>query len=129
MALKHHPDRNPDDKASEESFKEAAEAYQVLCDPERRAQYDRFGHAAFQQGGGFGGFEFTAAGFEDIFGEVFGDFFGGVRSRGGLRARRGDDLRYDLEITSRKRSSRRREDAADPPSWSARTTRSRPGAS
>jgi molecular chaperone DnaJ len=99
VALKHHPDRNPDDKASEESFKEAAEAYQVLCDPERRAQYDRFGHAAFQQGGGFGGFEFTAGGFEDIFGEVFGDFFGGARRGGRSRARRGDDLRYDLEIT------------------------------
>lgn len=98
VALKHHPDRNPGDKAAEEWFKEASEAYQILSDPERRAQYDRFGHAAFEQGGGFGGFDFSAAGFEDIFGDIFGDFFGGPR-RGRSRARRGDDLRYDLEIT------------------------------
>lgn len=98
VALKYHPDRNPDDKHAEERFKEASEAYQVLSDPERRAQYDRFGHAAFEQGAGFGGFDFSAAGFEDIFGEVFGDFFGSGR-RGRNRARRGDDLRYDLEIS------------------------------
>jgi len=67
LAMKLHPDRNPDDKAAEEQFKEASEAYQVLGDAERRSQYDRFGHAAFQQGGGFGGFDFGAAGFEDIF--------------------------------------------------------------
>lgn len=95
-ALKFHPDKNPGDKASEDKFKEATEAYQVLGDPQHRAQYDRFGHAAFQQGGG-GGFDFAAAGFEDIFGDIFGDFFGGGR-RGRTRARRGEDLRYDLEI-------------------------------
>ena len=97
IALKCHPDRNPGDKESEERFKEASEAYQILSDPERRAQYDRFGHAAFEQGG-FGGFDFSASGFEDIFGDIFGDFFGGSR-RGRSRSRRGEDLRYDLEVT------------------------------
>src|SRR5258708_19062751 len=98
VALKCHPDRNPGDKESEERFKEASEAYQILSDPERRAQYDRFGHAAFEQGGGFGGFDFSPAGFEVIFGDIFGDFFGGTR-RGRGRTRRGEDLRYDLEVS------------------------------
>jgi molecular chaperone DnaJ len=96
VALKCHPDRNPGDKAAEAQFREASEAYQVLCDADKRAQYDRFGHAAFEQGAG--GFDFNAAGFEDIFGDIFGDFFGGPR-RGRSRARRGEDLRYDLEVT------------------------------
>ncbi len=94
VAMKFHPDRNPGDAAAEERFKEASEAYQILSDTERRAQYDRFGHAAFEQGGGF---DFNAAGFEDLFGDIFGDFFGG-RGRGRNRASRGEDLRYDLEI-------------------------------
>jgi molecular chaperone DnaJ len=98
LAMKYHPDRNPEDRSAEERFKEASEAYQVLSDPERRAQYDRFGHAAFEQGGGFGGFDFAAGGFEDIFSDIFGDFFGGGRRRGRTRARRGEDLRYDLQI-------------------------------
>ncbi len=98
MAMKYHPDRNPGDKSAEERFKEASEAYQVLSDPQRRAQYERFGHAAFEQGGGFGGFDFSSAGFEDVFSDIFGDFVGGGRGRGRTRARRGEDLRYDLRI-------------------------------
>src|ERR1051325_4911050 len=97
LALKFHPDRNPDDgPAAEERFKEISEAYQVLCDTERRSLYDRFGHAAFEQGAG-AGFDFSA-GFEDIIGDLFGDFFGTGRRGGRGRARRGQDLRYELEI-------------------------------
>ena len=105
LALKYHPDRNPDNKEEAEArFKEASEAYQVLSDPEKRSQYDRFGHAAFENGQGFGGFDFGAgfgAGasiFEDVLGDLFGDFFGGGRRGGRHRGVRGDDLRYDLEI-------------------------------
>jgi molecular chaperone DnaJ len=96
-ALKYHPDRNPGDKEAEERFKELSGAYQILSDPERRAQYDRFGTAAFD--GGAGGFDFGGH-FEDIFSGIFSEFFGGPRpgrSRG--RARRGDDLRYNLDIS------------------------------
>ncbi len=96
LALQFHPDRNPDNREAEESFKEASEAYQVLSDPDRRAQYDQFGHAAFEQGAGFGGFDFNAGFAEDLFADIFGDFFGTRRGRG--RARRGEHLRYDLEI-------------------------------
>jgi len=98
LAIQFHPDRNPGDKQAEERFKELNEAYQVLSDAERRAQYDRYGHAAFQgpQGNGFG-FEFTQ-GFEEVFSDIFGDFFGTGRGRTRSRSRRGDDLRYDLEI-------------------------------
>ncbi len=98
LAIQYHPDRNPGRQGSRGKFQRTSEAYQVLSDPERRAQYDRFGHAAFQQGGGFGGFDFTAPGFEEVFSDIFGDFFGTGRGRGRSRARRGDDLRYDLEI-------------------------------
>ncbi len=97
LALKYHPDRNPGDKPAEERFKEASGAYQIVGDPERRAQFDRFGHAAFDQQSGFGGFDFSA-GFEDLFSDIFGDFFGGGRGRSRGRSRRGEDLRYDLEI-------------------------------
>jgi len=100
LAMKYHPDKNPGDKVAEEHFKAISEAYGVLSDPDRRAQYDRFGHAAFEQGGGFG-FDFASAGFaEDLFNDIFGNLFGGRRGGGGgrNRARRGEDLRYDMEI-------------------------------
>jgi molecular chaperone DnaJ len=100
LAIKFHPDKNPGDHTAEERFKELGEAYQVLCDPERRARYDRFGHAAFEQGGGFDFGAGFGAGFEDILGDLFGDFFGTGRARGGRgRARRGADLQYRLDIT------------------------------
>jgi molecular chaperone DnaJ len=100
LALKYHPDRNAGDKQSEAKFREASEAYQVLSDANQRTKYDRFGHAAFE-GPGAGGFDFNATGFEDLFGDLFGEFFGGGtggRSRG-RRTRRGEDLRYNLEIS------------------------------
>jgi len=98
LALKYHPDRNPGDKQAEEKFKEISEAYQVLTDSEKRAQYDQFGHAAFGNGGPFrGGFEFSS-GFEDIFGDVFGEFFGAGTTRRRTRPG-GEDLRYNLSIS------------------------------
>jgi molecular chaperone DnaJ len=99
LALKYHPDKNHGDKNAEERFKEAAEAYSVLSDPEKRARYDRFGHSGMQ--GGFSGFDPNIFGdFGDILGEFFGfgDIFGG-RRRGGPE--RGADLRYDLKISFR----------------------------
>lgn len=84
LAKKYHPDMNPGDKEAEKKFKEASEAYSVLSDPEKRRQYDQFGHAAFDQGaggGGFGGFDFNGGDMGDIFGDIFGDFFGGGRRR------------------------------------------------
>lgn len=95
LAMKYHPDRNPDDAESENKFKEASEAYEILADPSKRAAYDQFGHAGVdgQAGGGFGGG--GGASFSDIFGDVFGDIFGGG-GRG--RNTRGADLRYTLEL-------------------------------
>ena len=97
LAMKYHPDRNRDNPESVEQFKEVKEAYEILTDPQKRAAYDKFGHAGVdpsQAGpGGFG----AGADFGDIFGDVFGDIFGGGRRP--QRAARGADLRYNLELT------------------------------
>jgi molecular chaperone DnaJ len=103
LAMKWHPDKNPGDTAAEQKFKAISEAYDVLKDPQKRAAYDRYGHAAFTQGGGGGG-GFGGAqdfgGFTDIFENIFGEFMGGGRQqRGRGGAQRGQDLRYDLEMT------------------------------
>lgn len=97
LAMKWHPDKNPGDKTAEQRFKAISEAYDILKDPQKRAAYDRYGHAAFQQGGG-GPQDF--GGFSDIFENIFGEFMGGGRQqRGRGSAQRGQDLRYDLEMT------------------------------
>jgi molecular chaperone DnaJ len=102
LAMKYHPDRNPDSKESEEKFKEVKEAYEMLTNPEKREAYDRYGHAGVDPNmGGGGGGGFGGGGFADSFGDIFGDIFGGGggRSRGGPQVYRGADLRYNLEIT------------------------------
>jgi molecular chaperone DnaJ len=103
LALQYHPDRNPNNKEAEEKFKEAAEAYAVLSDPQKRAAYDRYGHQAVNGAAGAGGFdESQFADFGDILGDLFGfgDIFGGGGGRGRrTRQQRGEDLRYDLEIS------------------------------
>ena len=103
-AIQYHPDKNPGDKEAEAKFKELNEAYQVLTDPQKRGAYDRFGHAAFEQGGGGGGGfgNDFASSMHDIFEDLFGDFMGrgGQGQRGGgRRAARGQDLRYNLRVT------------------------------
>jgi molecular chaperone DnaJ len=101
-AFKYHPDKNPGDKVAEEKFKEASEAYSVLSDDKKKTNYDQFGHAAFESGGGggqgFGGFD--ASSFSDIFEDFFSDFTGGSRSSSRRSSsNRGNDLRYDLSIS------------------------------
>ena len=100
LAMKYHPDRNPDDENAEEKFKEATEAYEVLTDANKRAAYDQYGHAGVDpsMGGGAGGFGGGGANFSDIFGDVFGDIFGGGGGRGRSSVQRGSDLRYTLEL-------------------------------
>lgn len=105
LAKKYHPDVNPGDAEAEKKFKEASEAYAILSDPEKRRQYDQFGHAAFEQGGGgaggFGGFDFSGMDFTDMFGDIFGDLFGGGR-RGGRASngpRQGANIRKGVRIS------------------------------
>ena len=99
LAMKYHPDRNPDSVEAEAKFKEAKEAYEVLSNADKRAAYDQFGHAGVDaQGGGGAGFDPGAA-FSDIFGDVFGDIFGGGRRGGRSQVFRGADLRYELDLS------------------------------
>ena len=105
LAKKYHPDANPGDKEAEAKFKEASEAYSVLSDPQKRQQYDQFGHAAFEQGGGagygggFGGFDFNGGDMGDIFGDILGDIFGGGRSRSRSGPMKGANVRTAVRIT------------------------------
>lgn len=101
LAMKYHPDRNPDDAEAEAKFKEATEAYEILSDSQKKAAYDQYGHAGVDpNSAGGGGFSGGSGNFSDIFGDVFGDIFGGGGggSRGGQRSSRGADLRYNLEL-------------------------------
>ena len=112
LAVKYHPDKNKDDKTAEDKFKEASEAYHVLSNSERKQNYDNFGHAAFENGGGgrggFGNFDFSSS-FSDIFEDFFGEGFGGGR-RSRRSNNRGSDLRYDLSISLEEAYSGKKQD-------------------
>lgn len=100
LAKKYHPDMNPGDAEAEKKFKEASEAYAILSDPEKKRQYDQFGHSAFSNDGGFGGFDFNSADFGDIFGDIFGDLFGGgARRRANNGPMKGANLRTSIRIS------------------------------
>ena len=99
LAMKYHPDRNPDDKSAEDKFKEAKEAYEVLCDARKRAAYDQFGHAGVDPSAGRGGGPEGFGGFADAFGDIFGEIFGQGRGGRGNGVYRGADLRYNLELS------------------------------
>ena len=132
MAMKHHPDRNPDNKTAEAKFKEAKEAYEMLSDQNKREAYDRYGHAGVDPNmnmGGAGAGGFYSGGFADAFGDIFGDIFGGGRNRGGggPQMYRGADLRYNLEI-SLEQAANGFETTIRVPSWEACDTCSGTGA-
>jgi len=100
LAMKFHPDRNPDNPKAEEHFKEAKEAYEILSDASKRSAYDQYGHAGVNQQAGMGGAGGFGGGFADAFGDIFGDIFGGAGGgRGRSNVYRGADLRYNLEIS------------------------------
>lgn len=98
LAKKYHPDMNPGDAEAEKKFKEASEAYAVLSDPDKRRQYDQFGHSAFDGAGGAGGFDFSGMDFGDIFGDIFGDFFGGGSRRQSNGPMKGQNIRTSVRI-------------------------------
>ena len=137
LAMKYHPDRNPGDEEAEKKFKEIGQAYEVLSDEQKKAAYDRFGHAAFENGGmgggggpgGMGGF--SAGAFSDIFEDIFGDFMGGgARARSRNSAQRGADLKYDLTISLEEAFSGIEKDVTVPSSEACETcegTGARPG--
>ena len=124
LAMKYHPDRNPDDKSAEGKFKEAKEAYEMLSDADKRAAYDRFGHAGVDpNAGGGAGQGFAGGGFSDVFGDIFGDIFGGQQRGGGQRSNvyRGADLKYAMEI-SLEEAAAGHDTTIRIPSWSSCTT-------